>query len=105
MGTDHKLITSGPYAFVRHPSYTGGCSALFGAGLLHLGRGSCIRECLQQYFPLNLSLGVLAFCGMFILHALIVRIKKEEMMLRERFGKRWDQWAKQVPYKLVPGLY
>ena len=30
---DHKLVTSGPYAYVRHPIYAGAMLALFGSAL------------------------------------------------------------------------
>ncbi|KAF8185188.1 hypothetical protein BJ912DRAFT_490929 [Pholiota molesta] len=38
---DHTLITSGPYAFVRHASYSSGALGMFGALACHttLGRG------------------------------------------------------------------
>ena len=37
---DHKLITVGPYAYVRHPSYTGGTLVVVGWALWHYGEGS-----------------------------------------------------------------
>ena len=33
IATDHRLIDSGPYRFVRHPSYTGALMLFFGLGL------------------------------------------------------------------------
>ncbi|RPD55599.1 ICMT-domain-containing protein [Lentinus tigrinus ALCF2SS1-6] len=41
---DHQLITSGPYAYVRHPSYTGWLLMAAGHLLLVLGRGSYTME-------------------------------------------------------------
>lgn len=41
----HKLVTSGPYAHVRHPSYTGFWVLLTGTSLMSFGRGSVFREC------------------------------------------------------------
>ena len=41
----HKLITSGPYAYVRHPSYTGFWVLLTGTSLMSFGRGSVLKEC------------------------------------------------------------
>jgi protein-S-isoprenylcysteine O-methyltransferase Ste14 len=29
----------------------------------------------------------------------------EDEMLKKEFGKKWDEWAKKVPYRLVPGIY
>lgn len=32
---DHRLITGGPYAWVRHPGYTGVLSTFMGLGFWH----------------------------------------------------------------------
>jgi protein-S-isoprenylcysteine O-methyltransferase Ste14 len=40
----HKLVTSGPYSIVRHPSYTGGLIGLSGAFLCQSTEGSWMRE-------------------------------------------------------------
>ncbi|THU94588.1 hypothetical protein K435DRAFT_779340 [Dendrothele bispora CBS 962.96] len=51
---EHRLVTSGPYAYVRHPSYTGALLAGSGAILsLVLGRGSWFRECLWQVITMK----------------------------------------------------
>jgi hypothetical protein len=36
---------------------------------------------------------------------LISRMFKEDEALRRIFGVAWEVWAKDVPYKLIPGLY
>ena len=33
------------------------------------------------------------------------RMSKEDMALRNQFGKKWDDWAKRVPYSIFPGIY
>ena len=33
IATDHRVIDSGPYRFIRHPSYTGALLGIFGLGL------------------------------------------------------------------------
>lgn len=35
----------------------------------------------------------------------LLRVAKEEQMLKRAFGKQWREWAKRVPYKLFPGIY
>lgn len=42
---DHKLVTTGPYSYVRHPSYTGIYMTLLGPSVMALAPGSWIREC------------------------------------------------------------
>jgi protein-S-isoprenylcysteine O-methyltransferase Ste14 len=34
-----------------------------------------------------------------------VRMSKEDIALRNQFGKKWDDWAKKVPYSVFPGIY
>ncbi|KAF9022890.1 hypothetical protein BDZ89DRAFT_187014 [Hymenopellis radicata] len=41
---DHKLITTGPYSIVRHPSYTGSVLAFAGSAVCLLGRNSWMWE-------------------------------------------------------------
>lgn len=33
------------------------------------------------------------------------RMKMEDAALRAQFGKEWDDWAKRVPYSVIPGIY
>jgi len=33
------------------------------------------------------------------------RSKKEDNMLKKEFGKQWEEWAMNVPYRLFPGIY
>ena len=35
----------------------------------------------------------------------LLRMSKEDMALRNQFGKKWDDWAKRVPYSVFPGIY
>ena len=36
---------------------------------------------------------------------LLARMSKEDIALRNQFGKKWDDWAKRVPYSIFPGIY
>lgn len=79
---DHELITSGPYALVRHPIYTG-----ILAGFL----GTAIAE------------GQLRSLIAFLLVALIlwVKLRLEEQWMRSEFGETYDAYARRV-HGLVP---
>jgi protein-S-isoprenylcysteine O-methyltransferase Ste14 len=37
----------------------------------------------------------------------LARMSKEVIVLRNQFGKKWDDWAKRVPYSIFPraGIY
>ena len=77
-----KLITTGPYAYIRHPIYVG--NLLIGLGMIFL----------SEAFPLTLLL--LAF---FALHHVII-IPAEEF-LKEKLGEGFDRYCELVP-KYIP---
>lgn len=104
---DHKLITSGPYSVVRHPSYTGIGLATLGFALCQMSGGSWLREC--SGLSLNGIVGQILVAvwvvGSVLVGIVIIRrTKKEDEMLRKEF-KDWDEWAKKVPYKLIPLIF
>jgi Putative protein-S-isoprenylcysteine methyltransferase len=80
----HKLVTSGPYRILRHPSYTGGLITVFGVGLA-LGNWISLAA---------------AFAGIFISYS--VRIFVEEAALRAHFGADFEAHAKRTWAVLPP---
>ena len=103
---DHKLITTGPYGVVRHPSYAALLAVYCGAACWICSRGSWLRESGVMETTTG-SLFVYCY-GIFLvsnLFAAIARMGKEDEELRKTFGKEWDVWACRVPSKLVPGVY
>jgi protein-S-isoprenylcysteine O-methyltransferase Ste14 len=82
----HKLITTGPYAMVRHPIYT---------ALL----GMAIATGLAQSYWLALLLATLVY-----LAGTMIRIKSEERLLRETFGADYEEFAHRVP-TLIPRFF
>jgi protein-S-isoprenylcysteine O-methyltransferase len=86
IATEHKLVDSGPYRFVRHPSYTGALVAFVGFGL-----------CLRNWAALLvLVLPVTA--------AFLWRIHVEERALTDALGDHYRQYAKHTK-RLLPLLY
>lgn len=81
---NHELITSGPYALVRHPIYT---------GLLTGFIGSAIATTQLR--------GILAF--VLVLIPLIAKLRLEEKWMREQFGAAYDAYSRRVS-ALVPWL-
>jgi protein-S-isoprenylcysteine O-methyltransferase Ste14 len=79
---DHELITSGPYAFVRHPIYTGLLLAFVGSAIA-FGDGR----------------GILAVTLVFL--ALWRKLRFEERWLREQFGESFHVYCRRVA-ALVP---
>jgi protein-S-isoprenylcysteine O-methyltransferase Ste14 len=84
--TDHELVTSGPYAFVRNPIYTSMLGMLIATGLAT-----------EHFIALLIAL-VLFSVG------LVIRVRSEEKLLRSAFGEKFDEYAKKVP-AVIPGIY
>ena len=104
---DHELIDYGPYAVVRHPGYTGTMLIFIGWFPWQLGRGSWVVESGFGSTVLGRTL-LLAYINLFIFglsYILLTRMAKEDVALRSQFGKKWDDWAKKVPYSIFPGIY
>ena len=104
---DHELIVSGPYSIVRHPSYASLILLSVGWFPWHLGKGSWIMESGLWNTTLGRLLIAIYFSVLHILGMifLLPRMSKEDAALRNKFGKKWDDWARRVPYSVFPGIY
>ncbi|OBZ75423.1 putative protein-S-isoprenylcysteine O-methyltransferase [Grifola frondosa] len=103
---NHRLVTTGPYSIVRHPSYTG--STLVGIGnlLCAFGPGSYWVESGFLRSPVGRVLGTAWLVYWIFIPALLwSRVNKEDAVLKKEFGKEWEAWAKKTPYKLLPFVY
>jgi protein-S-isoprenylcysteine O-methyltransferase Ste14 len=80
----HRLITSGPYAIVRHPMYFGIIVAVLSSLMLY-----------QTWTTVFL-----------IVLALIVvrRALREEEVLAKTFGAEWDEYRRRVPM-ILPRIF
>jgi protein-S-isoprenylcysteine O-methyltransferase Ste14 len=102
----HKLITSGPYSYVRHPSYAGYHISVAGIVIWYTAQGSWLRE--SEIYKKPLAWLVIAPVMAYILMVSLMmfrRMRKEDEMLKKGFGEAWDKWARQVPNQLFPGIY
>jgi len=103
---DHKLVTTGPYSIVRHPSYTGGIFLCIGQLIWYTARGSWLRESMIYQTKLSWLFIVPVMLSILLpLSYVPRRILVEDAMLKSGFGKEWDEWEKAVPYRLFPGVY
>ena len=81
----HRLITSGPYRFVRHPGYLGAVmSCVF---------GMCILGSLYAMLPIGV-----------LLLLMLRRAKLEDRFLHEEL-EGYREYAQRVRYRLIPGLW
>jgi protein-S-isoprenylcysteine O-methyltransferase Ste14 len=73
----HELITTGPYALVRHPIYTGLSAAFLGSAV-----------------ALGESRGLLAL--VLVVGSFWMKLKFEERWMRRQFGRAYDEYAGRV---------
>ncbi|KAG2143934.1 hypothetical protein BD769DRAFT_1625621 [Suillus cothurnatus] len=103
---EHKLVTSGPYSLVRHPSYTGFLLQYIGLLAMYGEQGSWLRQSGILQVPLVNLLVALGFFGFTVCAWMsISRPPVEDKMLHRALGKDWENWAKRVKYRLLPGVY
>ncbi|EMD37989.1 hypothetical protein CERSUDRAFT_104628 [Gelatoporia subvermispora B] len=103
---NHKLVTTGPYAVVRHPSYTGLLMMGIGNVLGLFGAGSWWRECGLWATSLGKTVAVQWAAEWLIAPALIVwRVRVEDEVLRKEFREQWDAWAQKTQYRLIPYVF
>ena len=76
---ENRLAKEGPYAFVRHPQYTGLFLVVFGEGVVH--------------WPTVFSLA--AFPIIVVAYLLLAR--KEERQMVDRFGNEYLEYQERVP--------
>ncbi len=74
---DHRLVTHGPFAFVRHPMYLGIILASVGG--------------LFIYRTWALVFTTVCFLG------LVLRARREEQALAAEFGEQWKEYCRRVP--------
>ncbi|KAI0672057.1 ICMT-domain-containing protein [Trametes maxima] len=103
---EHKLITSGPYAVVRHPAYTGFFSAVAGMLMTEFAPDCWMAESgLLKTKGQKAVLGLYLVWVSFTVLSAVRRIPKEDKTLKEQFGAQWKAWARTTPYALIPGIY
>ncbi|KAN0128539.1 hypothetical protein V8E53_013584 [Lactarius tabidus] len=103
---EHRLMTSGPYAFVRHPSYSGVVLGVVGTLLVHFGPGSWWART-GWFGTLGGQAYALGWCVMeaYVLWSILCRAPMEDALLRKQFGAEWDAWAARVPYRVIPAVF
>lgn len=79
LGSEHKLIKSGPYALVRNPIYTSMLLVLCGIGIIITG---------WKVFAAALLL---------FIAGTETRVRTEEQLLASRFGEEFETYRRAVP--------
>ena len=86
IASDHLLIDTGPYRYVRHPSYTGALMAFLGLAM-----------CLANWLSLLLMM-------IPVLAAFLWRMHVEESALLQAFGDRYREYMNRTK-RLIPAVY
>jgi len=81
----HRVVTTGPYAFVRHPMYAGFIMLLAGVPLT-LGSG-------YTFVPV----------GVVVLVLIIRTVFEDHMLIRDLPG--YDDYARRIRHRLLPGIW
>lgn len=82
----HKLVTDGPYRWVRNPIYTGMFGMMVATGL-----------------AVTRWQGLLAAIFVFLIGTYL-RVRVEERLLRGQFGSEFDEYTRRVP-AVIPGIW
>ncbi|THU87565.1 hypothetical protein K435DRAFT_681477 [Dendrothele bispora CBS 962.96] len=103
---DHRLVTCGPYSVVRHPSYTALCLCCAGLLTVLFGGGSYMQVSglLRTVSGVLVSLVTLSF-WIRLIPTIVGRTYFEDRMMKDQFGEEWEEWARNVRWRLVPGLF
>ncbi|HEV7714411.1 MAG TPA: isoprenylcysteine carboxylmethyltransferase family protein [Steroidobacteraceae bacterium] len=86
VSSDHRVIDTGPYRWIRHPSYTG---------------------ILLEFLGYALCLGNALSLGMILLPVIVVfmyRIQVEERALRQGLGESYEAYCRRTK-RLIPLVY
>ena len=83
---NHKLITDGPYKYVRHPMYT----------------QIWIWVICQWLILSNWIVGIVGVLAWTTLY--VIRTPEEEKMMVEEFGQKYEDYMKRTK-RIIPGVY
>lgn len=119
------MVLTSMSVYNRHPSYSGALAIAAGLFIWQSSPGSWIRESgLLMSWEGRFFVGI---CAIWIISmsefwfsvgdfnhgpwtletglGVFLRVRTEDVILREEFGDQWRSWAEKVPYVLVPFVY
>ncbi|RKP24958.1 hypothetical protein SYNPS1DRAFT_3492, partial [Syncephalis pseudoplumigaleata] len=103
---DQHIVKTGPYRYVRHPSYTGLIMMIPCSVIGQIGAASTMIWLLNDALFCHV-MGLLVCLGTALIAipiVVFVRLPQEEKMLSDTFGKEWEEFAA-TRARLVPYIY
>ena len=103
----HKLVTTGPYSLVRHPSYMAFLVARAELFVVQVFPGSyvCKSGLLAGEWSM-IGIGIWeAWILSLVFEIVVLQVLREDAVLKKEFGTEWEAWAKKTPYRLIPYIY
>ncbi|KAK9482543.1 hypothetical protein V1527DRAFT_476082 [Lipomyces starkeyi] len=102
-----RLITTGIYHYVQHPSYTGQV-IVFASNFILLARWDASLACWLPGHIIERMDGwgrvVYTVAIPMMVWTLSMRVRDEEAMLKEKFGENWEQWHRNTR-RFIPGVF
>jgi len=100
------IVTTGPYAVIRHPAYTAGMVEIFGILIVHGSTNSWLRCSGVLDIPgLKVIVAVWLAEITLLMTSVMFRVSQEDQVLKSAFRSEWERWAEAVRYRLIPGIY
>lgn len=100
----HSLIRAGPYAIVRHPSYTGALIMFLGGTIIGLS-SEILTASIGRRVPGVIILGLaLVPPLMTFWRVAFPRVRREEMLI-QAFGDEWWSYTRATPWRILPGAW
>ncbi|KAJ5387510.1 Phospholipid methyltransferase [Penicillium cosmopolitanum] len=102
-----RLVTTGIYRWVQHPSYTGHLAVIAGCTLLFMRWDGASACWIEESILVGLDGWGLALWASFMGFSVLMiraRVKDEEDMLKQLFGKEWEDWNRSTK-RFIPGLF
>ncbi|EKD19782.1 uncharacterized protein L3040_001873 [Drepanopeziza brunnea f. sp. 'multigermtubi'] len=101
-----KLIQTGFYRYVQHPSYPP-LLVILTAIFVVVQRPDAAPACFMPSALVRMK-GVTAVAGFFMVgleyYSLAQRVQDEEEMLRQEFGKEWEAYSRKTK-RFIPGIW
>ncbi|TFK32484.1 hypothetical protein BDQ12DRAFT_692430 [Crucibulum laeve] len=103
---NHNLVTSGPYAYVRHPSYTGALLLHSGAAITYLiSSGNYLSECGIMATPFKWLVWYWIGAVLFTVISLKNRAAVEDGLMKKTFSSEWVAYREKVRYAFIPYIF